>query len=221
LIQRVSSAISGVEIAGEGFANLVRAGRQQPQRIHLRVAVSTSPFFFAHRSARGASLLERGNFPPRRPFLTAQSAWSGVVSILGNILGKIWDRAKSGPGAKPGNTAERTGAPAPTPAPGSVGAGSVGAGAATAPQPQAPQAVDVDGILDFMNQGKNLNWRTSIVDLMKLTGMDSSLAERKELAGELGYTGDTSDTATMNIWLHKQVIQRIKDNGGQIRDMTD
>jgi len=50
---------------------------------------------------------------------------------------------------------------------------------------------------------------------------DSSLAERKELAGELGYTGDTSDTATMNVWLHKQVIQKIRDNGGQIRDMTD
>jgi len=68
---------------------------------------------------------------------------------------------------------------------------------------------------------QKLNWRTSIVDLMKLTGMDSTLAERKELAGELGYTGDMSDSASMNIWLHKQVIQRIKDNGGQIRDMTD
>ena len=83
--------------------------------------------------------------------------------------------------------------------------------------------VDVAGILDFMNEQREpkLNWRTSIVDLMKLTGMDSSLAERKELAAELGYTGDTSDTATMNIWLHRQVIQRIRDNGGEIRDMTD
>ena len=52
-------------------------------------------------------------------------------------------------------------------------------------------------------------------------GFDDLSARRKELAGELGYTGDTSDTATMNIWLHKQVLQRIRDNGGQIRDMTD
>mgnify|MGYP002718404440 CR=1 FL=1 len=64
--------------------------------------------------------------------------------------------------------------------------------------------------------GQQLNWRTSIVDLMKLVGLESSLAERKELADELGYTGDKSDTASMNIWLHKQVIQKIRDNGGQI-----
>ncbi|RZJ04339.1 MAG: DUF3597 domain-containing protein [Brevundimonas sp.] len=129
------------------------------------------------------------------------------MSILGNILGKIFKKrdapAAPTPQAQPTPTAPTQAAPAPTPA------------------PAAP--VDVDGILDFMNEQRDqkLNWRTSIVDLMKLTGMDSSLAERKELAGELGYTGDTSDTATMNIWLHKQVIQKIKDNGGQIRDMTD
>jgi len=84
-------------------------------------------------------------------------------------------------------------------------------------------AVDVEAVLNDMaaKNPQKLNWRTSIVDLMKLTGMESSLAERRELADELGYTGDKSDTASMNIWLHKQVIQRIKDNGGQIRDMTD
>ena len=129
------------------------------------------------------------------------------MSILGNILGKIFKKkdapAAPTPQAQPTPTAPTQAAPAATPA------------------PAAP--VNVDGILDFMNDQRDqkLNWRTSIVDLMKLTGMDSSLAERKELAGELGYTGDTSDTATMNIWLHKQVIQKIKDNGGQIRDMTD
>ena len=128
------------------------------------------------------------------------------MSILGNILGKIFKKkdapAAPTPQAQPTPTAPTQAAPAPA-------------------APAAP--VDVDGILDFMNDQRDqkLNWRTSIVDLMKLTGMDSSLAERKELAGELGYTGDTSDTATMNIWLHKQVIQKIKDNGGQIRDMTD
>ena len=127
------------------------------------------------------------------------------MSILGNILGKIFKRRE---------TATPTAAPAPTPAPTTT--------TTFAPAPAA-QPVDVDGILDFMNEQRDqkLNWRTSIVDLMKLTGMDSTLAERKELANELGYTGDTSDTASMNIWLHKQVIQRIRDNGGQIRDMTD
>lgn len=87
----------------------------------------------------------------------------------------------------------------------------------------APQAVDVAGILDFKNsvRDEKLNWRTSIVDLMKLLGLESSLSERKELADELGYTGDKSDSASMNIWLHKQVLQKIVDNGGQLpRDLT-
>ncbi|MBL0968845.1 MAG: DUF3597 domain-containing protein [Brevundimonas sp.] len=129
------------------------------------------------------------------------------MSILGNILGRIFKK-RDAPASAP-VTPPPVSTPAPTAAP------------AAAPAAAAP--VDVDGILDFMNEQRDqkLNWRTSIVDLMKLTGMDSSLAERKELADELGYTGDKSDTASMNIWLHKQVIQRIKDNGGQIRDMTD
>lgn len=129
------------------------------------------------------------------------------MSILGNILSRIFKK-RDAPASAP-VTPPPVSTPAPTAAP------------AAAPAAAAP--VDVDGILDFMNEQRDqkLNWRTSIVDLMKLTGMDSSLAERKELADELGYTGDKSDTASMNIWLHKQVIQRIKDNGGQIRDMTD
>lgn len=128
------------------------------------------------------------------------------MSILGNILGKIFKRRE---------TATPTSAPAPTAAPTTTTT-------TFAPTPAA-QPVDVDGILDFMNEQRDqkLNWRTSIVDLMKLTGMDSTLAERKELARELGYTGDTSDTATMNVWLHKQVIARIRADGGQIRDLTD
>ncbi|HEY0102676.1 MAG TPA: DUF3597 domain-containing protein [Brevundimonas sp.] len=129
------------------------------------------------------------------------------MSILGNILGKIFKRRE---------TATPTAAPAPTAAPTTTTT-------TFAPAPAAAEPVDVDGILDFMNEQRDqkLNWRTSIVDLMKLTGMDSTLQERRELADELGYTGDKSDTASMNIWLHRQVIQRIKDNGGQIRDMTD
>ena len=64
--------------------------------------------------------------------------------------------------------------------------------------------------------GHKSNWRTSIVDLMSLLGMENSLAERKELAKELGYTGDMNDSATMNIWLHKQVMQQMAANGGKV-----
>ncbi len=66
--------------------------------------------------------------------------------------------------------------------------------------------------------GQTLNWRTSIVDLMKLLDLDSSLDARKKLAKELGYTGDTSDTAQMNIWLHKQVMRKLAESGGKVPD---
>ena len=134
------------------------------------------------------------------------------MSILGNILGKIFNRDKD----KPAPSAPPQPAPTATPV-----QPPITTAAAVAPQPAEP--VDVAGILDFMNDQRDqkLNWRTSIVDLMKLLGMESSLAERKALADELGYAGDTSDSATMNIWLHKQVIRKIIDNGGQLpRDMT-
>ncbi|MNU42002.1 DUF3597 domain-containing protein [Brevundimonas sp. CEF1] len=128
------------------------------------------------------------------------------MSILGSILGGIFKKKKEEP-------APAAPAPAPTAAPVAPQAAPA-APAAVAPAPE----VDVAGILDFMNdqRAQKLNWRTSIVDLMKLVGLESSLAERKELADELGYTGDKSDSASMNIWLHKQVIQKIKDNGGRL-----
>lgn len=127
------------------------------------------------------------------------------MSILGSILGGIFKKKKDEPAAPA--------APAPTAAPAAPQAAPV-APAAAAPAPE----VDVAGILDFMNdqRAQKLNWRTSIVDLMKLVGLESSLAERKELADELGYTGDKSDSASMNIWLHAQVIQKIRDNGGRL-----
>lgn len=101
-------------------------------------------------------------------------------------------------------------------------------GVANAPQPPqqqqpiAPAAVqdrvDIAAILDQEQQqsGQKLNWRQSIVDLMKLTGIDSSLDNRKALAKELGYTGDTNDSATMNIWLHKAVMKKLEESGGQV-----
>ncbi|MCJ8156377.1 DUF3597 domain-containing protein [Sphingomonas sp. LaA6.9] len=76
--------------------------------------------------------------------------------------------------------------------------------------------VDVVAVLTekAAGAGQDLNWRSSIVDLMKLLDLDSSLENRKELAAELGYTGDTGDSATMNIWLHKQVMRELAENGG-------
>ncbi len=66
------------------------------------------------------------------------------------------------------------------------------------------------------NDGRNLNWRTSIVDLMKMVGMESSLQERKDLAMELGYTGELEGSAEMNIWLHKAVMRELAKNGGKV-----
>ena len=63
---------------------------------------------------------------------------------------------------------------------------------------------------------QKLDWRHSIVDLMKLVGMDSSLKARRELAADLNYSGDTNDTATMNIWLHKEVMKKLAENGGKV-----
>lgn len=78
--------------------------------------------------------------------------------------------------------------------------------------------VDVKAVLDDMasKNSQKLNWKTSIVDLMKLLDLDSSLGERKELATELGYTSDMSDSAAMNIWLHKQVMNKLAANGGKV-----
>src|SRR5437588_3365093 len=102
-----------------------------------------------------------------------------------------------------------------TPAGGTAsGCSAAAGGSAAAPA----QTVDVAPILDKAVAAKKekLAWRTSIVDLMKALDIDSSLGARKELAKELGYTGDTNDSATMNIWLHKQVMAKLAANGGKL-----
>jgi hypothetical protein len=80
--------------------------------------------------------------------------------------------------------------------------------------------VDVAAIMDNLasQATQKLDWRNSIVDLMKLINLDSSLAARKELAQELNYTGDINDSASMNIWLHKQVMTKLAENGGKVPD---
>ena len=87
------------------------------------------------------------------------------------------------------------------------------------PQPQTQQQVDVGQVLSQIASDKgnpDLNYQTSIVDLMKLLGMDSSLENRKELATELGYTGDKDGSAEMNIWLHKEVMKQLAAHGGKV-----
>ena len=96
--------------------------------------------------------------------------------------------------------------------------GAASGGAAAAPGAAPAQTVDVAPILDkaVAAKGEKLDWKHSIVDLMKALDIDSSLSARKELAKELGYTGDTNDSATMNVWLHKQVMAKLAANGGKL-----
>ena len=131
------------------------------------------------------------------------------MNILGSLMGKIL-----------GNSARKSEAAANAARP-AAPAASAPAAAAPAAAPKAaapPPVVDVETVLETMAAGKNqkLDWRHSIVDLMTLVGIDSSLANRRELAQELGYTGDMNDTAPMNIWLHKQVLRHLSENGGKV-----
>ena len=137
------------------------------------------------------------------------------MGILANILGKIFPSAHAAPTPAPGAS------PGPA-APAAPGAQTT-SGTATA-SPAAMSEVDVEKMLDDMagKAGQKLNWRTSIVDLMKLLGLDSSLDSRKELAKELNYSGDTSDSAAMNVWLHRQVMNKVAANGGKVpADLKD
>jgi len=132
------------------------------------------------------------------------------MSIFGNIMSAIFGHSSS--------AAAATAAPAPAAAQPAPPAAPASAPAAPAASPSSP--VDVAAIMDNLagRASQQLNWRTSIVDLMKLINLDSSLAARKELAQELHYTGDMNDSASMNIWLHKQVMQKLAENGGKVPD---
>jgi hypothetical protein len=114
------------------------------------------------------------------------------MGIFGNIIGAIFGHSS------PAAAAAATGETAPA-------------------APNAPP-VDVAAILDKATAAKKekLQWKTSIVDLMKVLDLDSGLGARKELAKELKYTGDTNDSASMNIWLHKQIMTKLAANGGKL-----
>jgi hypothetical protein len=131
------------------------------------------------------------------------------MGILSNIFRKIF------PSSHP---AVQTPTPAPT-----APAGQAAPAPAPAPAKVAPMdQVDVEQLLDGMPNASTLNWKSSIVDLLKLLDLDSSLQSRKELAAELNYSGDTSDSASMNIWLHRQVMNKLAANGGKVpADLKD
>lgn len=150
------------------------------------------------------------------------------MSIFGKIKAAIFgshDKADA-PAAAPatitqGSAAAATTASAATPAIADVTTTSQ---PVTAPVTTPAAPVDVAALLDgkVKASGQKLNWRTSVVDLMKALGMDANLAERKELADELGYTGDKNDSATMNIWLHKALLKKLSENGGNVpADLLD
>jgi len=148
------------------------------------------------------------------------------MSVFGTILSKIFPAHHPAVAAQTGNSApQQQQAATSSGASGTPGAqqqtnmqqpqtGSAPQGAAAGAQ----QQVDVERVLDDMAKGNSqkLDWRHSIVDLMKLVVIDSSLNARKTLAQELHYTGDTNDSAAMNIWLHKQVMQKLAENGGKV-----
>jgi len=128
------------------------------------------------------------------------------MSILGSIISKIFHghETSATPAATPSTAQVATAAPSPE-----------------APKPAAAaQSVDVEAVLDALDEKnpQELDWRHSIVDLMKLLNLDSSHAARIELAHELHFSGDTGDSASMNIWLHAQVMKKLAENGGKVPD---
>ena len=137
------------------------------------------------------------------------------MKLFNTLMSKIFGKAPT-PASSSGPSTPGAGAPASSPMP-PAGSASTMPAASSGGAP-APASVDVNAVLNEMasKNSEKLDWKKSIVDLMKLVGMDSSLTSRKELATELGYTGDKDDSATMNIWLHKQVLKKLAENGGKV-----
>lgn len=144
------------------------------------------------------------------------------MGMFGTLMGKIFhtgahaDAADAAPVQRAPNMVQKEAAQAAAAGTG-IGAG-LGHAAAAAPAGAPVSGHDVEAILDRMasSHGEKLDWKHSIVDMLKLVGMDSSLSARKELAADLHYTGDTNDSATMNMWLHKEVLKKLAENGGHV-----
>lgn len=145
---------------------------------------------------------------------------TAIMGLFSGIMSKVFGHSKPAP-ATPATSV-------PKPAPQSLAATET-ASAVSSPPPDVPAAapppvVDVAAVLDDLakHNPEKLDWRRSIVDLMKLVDMDSSLASRKELAEDLDYSGDMGDSAKMNVWLHKEVIKQLAANGGKVpADLLD
>jgi len=139
------------------------------------------------------------------------------MGLFSGIMNKIFGHAPA---------ASATVIPAlstPTPVPADIALADAAAAAPVETAPPvvdvvAPVVVDVAAVLDDLakQNSEKLDWKKSIVDLMKLVGMDSSLASRKELAEDLSYTGDMHDSVKMNVWLHSEVIKQLAANGGKV-----
>ena len=143
------------------------------------------------------------------------------MGLFNNLMSKIFGHAAPAAAKGPQTAAAPPTASGTQAAAASVTASGTQTAAAPATQPAAavaPPVVDVAAVLNDMakKNPEKLVWRKSIVDLMKLVGMDSSLGARKQLATELHYTGDTNDSASMNVWLHKQVLVKLAENGGKV-----
>ena len=148
------------------------------------------------------------------------------MGILSTIFEKLGLKKKEA--VAPKVAPKATAAPQPAAAPKAGPSGYIQP--AKTSEPPAPvkvapmEMVDVVTKLDKMAAGKNLDWKVSIVDLLKVLGIDSSLENRKELAVELGCPKELmgGDHAKMNMWLHKAVLKEIAENGGNIpRELTD
>src|ERR1700694_1875864 len=161
----------------------------------LRWQVQRRRLSFAAIRPGAAGSQEKCRSSPSRFQVHREETMSIFGKIMSAIFGTKADAAPAGGGA-------------------SASTGSASGSASAAPA----QSVDVAPILDkaVAAKGEKLEWRTSIVDLMKALDIDSSFGARKELAKELGYTGDSNDSASMNIWLHKQGMVKLAANGGKL-----
>ncbi|WP_336486761.1 DUF3597 domain-containing protein [Methylobacterium nigriterrae] len=142
------------------------------------------------------------------------------MSLIGSIVNKVLHPFGGGTAQAADTKGDAPGAAAGGPS-SPASAATTGGGGGAAP---AGGTVDVEAVLNEMasKNPQKLNWRTSIVDLMKLLDLDSSLHARQQLADELHYSGDKNDSASMNIWLHKQVIRKLEENGGKVpADLKD
>ena len=119
------------------------------------------------------------------------------MGLFNNLMSKIFGTTSSAAASQPSS------------APASAGSGGAS---------PAAQTVDVAAVLEGLaaKNPEKLDWKHSIVDLMKLVGMDSSFTARKQLAAELQYSGDPNDSASMNVWLHKEVLKKLSENGGKV-----